>query len=332
MLMSALAPHVAAYLRERLPVELGASRHTCETYTHALRLWFEYAATQYGITPSALELEQLDSPTVLGFCEHLEVVRGNSARTRNARLSAIKAFMRFVEYRVPSMLDQVRQIQSIPRKRTDYKLVGYLDRPEITALLNAPDLATRSGIRDRAMIHLCLSAGLRVSELVALPMSALTLHGEPSVHVMGKGRRERALPLWKEVARDLRAWRDIRGSDHGAAECFLNARGGPMTRSGFEYVLHKHVAHAAKSCSSLADKKVSPHVLRHSCAMTVLQATGDIRKVSLWLGHAGLTTTQIYLRADPTEKLSIVDTLVPPNLRQGRFQASDALIALLNGM
>lgn len=330
--MSALAPHVAAYLRERLPVELGASRHTCETYTHALRLWFEYAATQYGITPSALELEQLDSPTVLGFCEHLEVVRGNSARTRNARLSAIKAFMRFVEYRVPSMLDQVRQIQSIPRKRTDYKLVGYLDRPEITALLNAPDLATRSGIRDRAMIHLCLSAGLRVSELVALPMSALTLHGEPSVHVMGKGRRERALPLWKEVARDLRAWRDIRGSDHGAAECFLNARGGPMTRSGFEYVLHKHVAHAAKSCSSLADKKVSPHVLRHSCAMTVLQATGDIRKVSLWLGHAGLTTTQIYLRADPTEKLSIVDTLVPPNLRQGRFQASDALIALLNGM
>lgn len=330
--MSALAPHVAAYLRERLPVELGASRHTCETYTHALRLWFEYAATQYGITPSALELEQLDSPTVLGFCEHLEVVRGNSARTRNARLSAIKAFMRFVEYRVPSMLDQVRQIQSIPRKRTDYKLVGYLDRPEITALLNAPDLATRSGIRDRAMIHLCLSAGLRVSELVALPMSALTLHGEPSVHVMGKGRRERALPLWKEVARDLRAWRDIRGSDHGAAECFLNARGGPMTRSGFEYVLHKHVAHAAKSCSSLADKKVSPHVLRHSCAMTVLQATGDIRKVSLWLGHAGLTTTQIYLRADPTEKLSIVDTLVPPNLRQGRFQACDALIALLHGM
>jgi len=218
--MSALAPHVAAYLRERLPVELGASRHTCETYTHALRLWFEYAATQYGITPSALELEQLDSPTVLGFCEHLEVVRGNSARTRNARLSAIKAFMRFVEYRVPSMLDQVRQIQSIPRKRTDYKLVGYLDRPEITALLNAPDLTTRSGIRDRAMIHLCLSAGLRVSELVALPMSALTLHGEPSVHVMGKGRRERALPLWKEVARDLRAWRDIRGSDQGAAECF----------------------------------------------------------------------------------------------------------------
>ena len=329
--MSALAPHVAAYLRERLPSERGASRHTCETYTHALRLWFEYVARQQGITPSALELEHLDSQAVLRFCEHLEVVRGNTARTRNARLSAIKSFMRFVEYRVPSMLDQVRQIHAIPRKRTDHKLVGYLDRTEITALLNAPDLATRSGIRDRAMIHLCLCAGLRVSELVTLPMAALTLHSEPSVHVIGKGRRERALPLWKEVARDLRAWRDIRGSDRGAVECFLNARGGPMTRSGFEYVLHKQTAQAAKSCSSLADKTVSPHVLRHSCAMTVLQATGDIRKVSLWLGHAGLTTTQVYLRADPTEKLSIVEAMIPPDLRQGRFQASDALIALLSG-
>ena len=330
--MSALAPHVAAYLRERLPAELGASRHTCETYTHALRLWFEYAAMRHGVTPSTLELEQLDSETVLSFCEHLEVVRGNSARTRNARLSAIKSFMHFVEYRVPAMLEQVRQIHAIPRKKTDQKLVGYLDRLQITALLNAPDLTTRSGIRDRAMMHLCLSAGLRVSELVTLPLSALTLHGEPSVHVLGKGRRERALPLWKGVARDLRAWRDVRGGGSGAVECFLNARGGPMTRSGFEYILHKHVAHATRSCSSLADKTVSPHVLRHSCAMTVLQATGDIRKVSLWLGHAGLTTTQIYLRADPTEKLGIVEALIPPSLRQGRFHASDALIALLKGM
>lgn len=328
--MSALAPHVAAYLRERLPAELGASRHTCETYTHALRLWFEYSAKRHGVTPSTLELEQLDSQTVLGFCEHLEVARGNSARTRNARLSAIKSFMHFVEYRVPTMLEQVRQIQAIPRKRTDRKLVGYLDRPQITALLNAPDPKTRSGIRDRAMMQLCLSAGLRVSELVTLPLSALVLHGEPTVHVCGKGRCERALPLWKGVARDLRAWRDVRG-DSRALECFLNARGGPMTRSGFEYVLAKHVAHAARSCDSLVGKRVSPHVLRHSCAMAVLQATSDIRKVSLWLGHAGLATTQIYLRADPTEKLGIVETLIPHNLRQGRFQASDALIALLQG-
>jgi len=326
--VSAIAPHVAAWLRERLPTELGASRHTCETYTHALRLWFAYAATRHGVPPSGLELEHLDCATVSGFCEHLEQVRGNSIRTRNARLTAIKSFMRFVEYREPAMLEQSRQIHAIPTKRTDSKLVGYLDRPQIESLLNAPSLETHSGIRDRAMMHLCLAAGLRVSELVTLPMNAVTLHAEPAVHVIGKGRRERALPLWKGAAKDLRAWRDVRGGS-SALEFFLSAREGPMTRSGFEYVLRKHVQRAAESCPSLVGKTVSPHVLRHTCAMSVLQATGDIRKVSLWLGHAGIATTQIYLRADPTEKLGIVEMLVPPTLRRGRFKATDALIASL---
>ena len=328
--MSALAPHVAAYLRERLPVELGASRHTCETYTHALRLWFEFAAARHGVAPCALEIEQLDAATVASFCEHLEQVRGNVPRTRNARLAAIKAFMHFIEYRVPAAFDQVRQIRSIPSKRTDQVLVGYLDAPQIEALLNAPSLQTRIGIRDRAMIHLCLAAGLRVSELVTLPLSAVTLHSQPAVHVLGKGRRERALPLWKAVARDLRAWRDVRGGA-GAPECFLNARDGPMSRSGFEYVLRKHIASARASCPSLTGKTVSPHVLRHTCAMTVLRATGDIRKVSLWLGHAGLNSTQIYLRADPAEKLAIAEAMIPPTLRKGRFRASDELIRLLTG-
>ncbi|MBT6275814.1 MAG: tyrosine-type recombinase/integrase [Chromatiales bacterium] len=328
--MSALAPHVAVYLRERLPVELGASRHTCETYCHALRLCFEFAATRHGVAPSALEIEQLDAATIASFCEHLEQVRGNTPRTRNARLAAIKAFMRFIEYRVPAALDQVRQIRAIPSKLTDQVLVGYLDAPQIKALLDAPDLQLRSGIRDRAMIHLCLAAGLRVSELVTLPLSAVTLHAQPSVHLFGKGRRERALPLYNAVARDLRAWREVR-EEAGAPECFLNARDGPMTRSGFEYVLRKHVANARASCPSLIGKTVSPHVLRHTCAITVLQATGDVRKVSLWLGHAGLNSTQIYLRADPAEKLSIVEAMIPPPLRKGRFRASDELIRMLTG-
>ena len=326
--MTALAPHVAAYLSERLPVELGASRHTCETYTHALRLWFEYAAELYAVAPSELTLEQLDASTVASFCEHLEQIRGNGARTRNARLVSIKSFMRFVEYREPVMLEQSRQIHAIPAKRTTIKLVGYLDNEQVEALLNSPATDTRYGLRDRAMMHLCLAAGLRVSELVELPLSALILHSEPAVHVLGKGRRERALPLWKEAAKDIRAWRDVRG-DCPAAECFLNARGGPMTRSGFEYVLRKHVANATAQCPSLVSKRISPHVLRHTCAMRILEATGDIRKVSLWLGHADISTTQIYLRADPNEKLSIVELLVPPKLRRGRFKASDALIASL---
>lgn len=326
--MSALAPHVAAYLNDRLPVELGASQHTCETYTHALRLWFGYAATHHGVPPSELTLEQLDATTVASFCKHLEQERGNSARTRNARLATIKSFMRFVEYREPVILEQSRQIHAIPAKRIDIKLIGHLSKEQVEAILNAPALDTRYGLRDRTMMHLCLAAGLRVSELVELPMTSLILHGEPAVHVLGKGRRERALPLWKDAARDVRAWRDVRG-DSPAIECFLNARGGPMTRSGFEYVLRKHVAKATAKCPSLATKRVSPHVLRHTCAMSVLEATGDIRKVSLWLGHADISTTQIYLRADPNEKLSIVELLVPPKLRRGRFRASDALIASL---
>lgn len=328
--MSTLAPHVVAYLRERLPQELGASQHTCETYTHALRLCFEFASELHGVAPSKLELEQLDSATISAFCNHLEQVRGNSPRTRNARLTAIKSFMRFVEYREPRMLEQSRQIHAIPRKKTDKKLVGYLDDAQIEALLNAIALDTRSGLRDRAMIHLCLAAGLRVTELVTLPMIALKLHAAPAVHVIGKGRRERALPLWKDAARDIRAWRDVRGSSL-AQECFLNAKGGPMTRSGFEYILRKHVAKAAQSCPSLKGKAVSPHTLRHTCAMTILKATGDIRKVSLWLGHAGITTTQIYLQADPTEKLGIVEMLVPAKLRQGRFKVTDSLMEFLGG-
>lgn len=328
--MNALAPHVSAYLRDRLPVELGASRNTCETYSHALRLLFVYTANQRAITPSALQLEHLDATTVAAFCLYLEQERGNSGRTRNARLAAVKAFMRFIEYRVPDMIDQVRQIRAIPRKRIDEALVGYLDQEQVNAILNSPQLKTRLGIRDRAMMHLCLEAGLRVSELVTLQLNAVTLHAEPSVHVMGKGRRERALPLSKEVARDLRRWRDVRGNN-GALEFFLNARGGPMARSGFEYVLRKHVTSATINCVSLADKRISPHVLRHTCAMTILQATGDIRKVALWLGHAGINTTQIYLRADPLEKLSIVEGLIPPKLRQGRFKASDDLIRMLSG-
>jgi len=326
--MTALAPHVAAYLRDRLPVELGASRHTCDTYSHALRLWFIFTANQLGISPSALQLEHLDATTVAAFCLYLEKERGNTGRTRNARLATIKAFMRFIEYRGPDMLDQIRQIRAIPRKKINEVLVGYLDREQVEAILNSPQLQTRAGIRDRAMMHLCLATGLRVSELVTLPLNAVTLHAEPSVHVMGKGRRERALPLPKEVANDLRAWVEVRG-DSRVSECFLNARDRCMTRSGFEYVLKKHVSTASANCISLLGKRVSPHVLRHTCAMTILQATGDIRKVALWLGHAGTNTTQVYLRADPLEKLSIIEGMVPPNLRHGQFKASDELIAIL---
>lgn len=327
--MTAIAPHITAFLRERLPVQRGASVHTCDSYAYAFQLLFQFASQRLSVKPSEIQLEQIDAVLVMDFLEQLERQRGNSARSRNVRLAAIKSFMRFCEYRVPSVLEQSRRVLAIPLKRTDQPLVQHLSMIEVQAILNVPDVHSRLGIRDRAMMNLCFSAGLRVSELVGLPLTALTLQPTPSIRVLGKGRKERALPLWKQTTTDLRAWLALRGVAR-APELFLNARDAPMTRSGFEYVLLKHAQAAIASCPSLRDKRISPHVLRHSCALMILQATGDLRKVSLWLGHAHLQTTEIYLRADPTEKLAAIEAVIPPELKRGRFRAPDKLIALLH--
>jgi len=231
---------------------------------------------------------------------------------------------------VPAAVDQARRILGIPAKRTDLPLVDYLTRDEMHALLDVPDPTTRRGVRDRAMLHLAFAAGLRVSELIGIRGDALRLHPDPSVRVHGKGRRERVLPLWKETTQALRAWLAIRG-DLVAPEVFVNARGQPLTRSGVAYVLATHVAKARVRQPSLASKRVSPHVLRHSCAMQTLQATRDVRKVSLWLGHASLKSTEMYLRADPTEKLATLNAGEAPVLRPGRFRPPDRLLALLRG-
>jgi site-specific recombinase XerD len=326
--MTAIAPHITAFLRERLPRQRGASEHTCQSYAYAFQLLFLYASERFNVNPSALELEQLDAPLIMDFLEQLETKRGNTASTRNARLAAIKSFMRFCEYREPAILEQSRRILAIPFKRTDIALIDHLSTTELEAILNAPDLRGRAGVRDRAMLHLCYSAGLRVSELVGLPLAAVDLQSSPSILVHGKGRRERCLPLWKRTATDLRAWLAVRGAAL-VPELFLSARGQPMTRSGFEYVLRKHVRTASEHCPSLNRKRVSPHVLRHSCAMMILQATGDLRKVSLWLGHADMQTTEVYLRADPTDKLEAIEAIIPLALKRGRFTVPDKLIESL---
>lgn len=327
--MTPIAPHITAFLRDRLPRQRGASQHTCDAYAYAFKLLFEYASVRFKVSPCQLTLEQIDAPLILDFLEMLESRRANRPSTRNARLVAIKSFMAFMEHRVPALLEQCRQIRAIPPKKTTVPLVQHLNRAEVQALLDAPDLATRAGLRDRAMLHLCFVAGLRVSELVTLPLASLSLHADPSLRVTGKGRRERTLPLWKETAADLRKWLAVKDAQAGVSELFVNAQGLPMTRSGFECILAKHVTEAAKRCPSIASKRISPHVLRHSCALMILQATGDLRKVALWLGHADIQTTEMYLRIDPTEKLDALAAVVPPTLRPGRFKAPDALIAML---
>jgi integrase/recombinase XerD len=243
--MTALAPYLGSFLREHLPKERRASQHTCEAYAQSFQLLLGFAANRLKIKPSQIEIERLDAPLILTFLEHLENKRGNSVRTRNARLAAINSFFRFLEYRVPSCLDQSRRIHAIPMKKTDQALVGYLTRDELQALLDAPDASTVSGIRDRAMLHLAFAAGMRVSELIGLRLDQID-RPLSTVHIIGKGRRERILPLWKETIAAVKAWLKARPAS-GAQELFLNARAQAMTRSGFEYILAKHVATAARA-------------------------------------------------------------------------------------
>lgn len=327
--MSHLAQYLSEFLREYLPCERRASPHTCETYAYTFQLLVCFAAGKTKQLPSKLEIEQINASLIVEFLNDLETTRGNSPRTRNARSAAIKAFFRFLEYREVSYLEQSRRIHAIPMKKTDEKLIGHLTRNEIQALLDSPDLSTASGIRDRTMLHLCFAAGLRVSELVGLLLSQLELSPHPMIHVIGKGRRERVLPLWKETASILKEWITIRPANAMTPELFLNAQGRAMTRSGFEYILSKHVKQAALKQPSLAEKRISPHTLRHTCAMHTLQATHDIRKVSLWLGHADLKSTEVYLRADPSEKLEALTQTLPPSVKRGKFKAPDQLLAML---
>jgi integrase/recombinase XerD len=326
--MTLIAPHITAFLQQRLPIERRASGNTCDSYAYAFKLLFQYASDCLKTPPSQLHLEQIDAPLIVRFLNHLETSRGNGPGSRNVRLAAIKSFMHYMEYRVPGSLEQIHRILAIPAKKTDIRLVKHLTAEEMQSIFDAPEPTVRYGIRDRAMLHLCFAGGLRVSELIALRMDDLKLQPQPSVLIHGKGRKQRCLPLWKETASALRSWLTIRGAIP-APELFLNARGEPMTRSGFEYILRKHVRTAAKQFPVLLAKRVSPHWLRHSCAMRILQTTKDLRKVSLWLGHANMQTTEMYVRADPTVKLEALESAVAPKLRSGRFKATDKLIASL---
>jgi len=329
--MTPLAPHLVEWLNRRLPVERGASKHTVDAYSYAFQLLVVFAAEQLGTSPSSLSFEQLDAALILAFLEYLQRERGNGATTRNARLAAVHSFMRFMEYRAPSALEQIRRVLSIPMQRTDTRPVCHLGQNEVQAILDAPDPTTWSGTRDRALLHLAVTSGARVSELVALRLADVTFRGSyVDLYLHGKGRKERALTLWKIVADSIRAWLAVRG-DLAAPQLFVNARRAAMTRGGAAYILNKHLATARETCPSLKAKRVSPHVLRHTCAMTTLQATRDIRKVALWLGHASTQTSEVYLRADPADKLETLEAVVPPSLRKGSFTPPDKLMALLKG-
>ena len=328
--MSNLAPHLSTFLEQYLPDVRRFSRHTVESYTDCFRLLVVYVSEQKKIRPCKLKIEHFSTTVVTNFLESLETERGNTASTRNIRLAAIKSFFRYLEYREPSCLELALQIQALPQKRTDRPLIDWLDSDEMQALLDAPDTSTVFGLRDHAMLYLCYAAALRVSELLSLKLDSFTTPQLEAVRIIGKGRRERELPLWKQTQSALQQWLQVRPVPN-QPYVFFNARGQALSTEGFAHILRKHVATATQSCPSLRTKHITPHVLRHGGAMAVLHSTRDVRKVCLWLGHSDIKTTETYLRATVSEKLEILHATIPPTLKSGSFVGvSDELMKVLS--
>lgn len=327
--MTDLAPNLSRFLNEHLLRDQRVSPHTIASYSLTFEYFIAFAARSLKTRPVRMRIEQLTVPLILDFLEQLEKERDNSIRTRNLRLVAIKSFFRYLEFRVPACLELAQQVHAIPAKRFDRGIVKSLDKEEVQAILDAPDTRTMIGVRDRAMLLLTYAAGLRVSEVIGLKLEDLG-QNLMTVHVMGKGRRERVLPVWGIAKPVLREWLAIRpnGSDD---HLFLNSRGRGMTRHGFAHRLEVHVESASWKVPSLAEKQVSPHVLRHSCALHTLDAVNnDLRKVSMYLGHASLQSTETYTRGDPIDRLEALSNRVPPQISKGKFKRpSDPLMTML---
>ena len=328
--MTALAPTLEAFFVERLISQRSASPHTIASYRDALRLLLVFAQQRTGTPASRLDMADLDAPLIGAFLDHLEHERGSSPRTRNVRLAAIRSFYRFAALRHPEHAAVIQRVLAIPQKRFERNDVSFLDRSEVDALLSAPDRSTRIGRRDHALLALAVQTGLRVSELIALRRHDVHLGPVPHVTCRGKGRKARSTPLTRQVAKILRLWMvEIPGQPD--APLFAGPRGDPLSRDSIRRLVTRHAVAARQACANLTSKKITPHMLRHTCAMNLLQAGVDLSTIALWLGHEGVETTQIYLHADLALKEQALARTRSQQARgsNGRYQAPDSLIAFL---
>jgi len=315
----------------RLLTERGVSAHTIASYRDTFALLLGYAQQQTGRTASALTLSDLDAPLVLAFLNHLENERGNAPRTRNLRLTAIRAFMRHTSLRDPTALPVAQRVLAISPKRHDKPALGYLTRDEVTALLAAPDQSTWSGRRDAVLLAVLYNTGARVSELAVLRISDLLLDRQLAVQLYGKGRKQRLVPLWKTTAKQLRAWLS-RIEQAPQSPVFPNRSGQPITRSGIESRLRIAVTAASAQCPSLAKRRISPHTIRHTTAMHLLQSGVDVAVIAMWLGHEDTATTHIYLEADLAMKQAALKRLHAPAVKPVTYTAPDRLLGFLDGL
>ncbi len=330
--MSALAPTLEAYFTQRLIGQRRASPHTVAAYRDAWRLLLGFAVGRVGKQPSQLDIADLDAPLIADFLTYLEQERGNSARTRNARLSAIRSFYQYAALRHPEHAALIARVLDIPAKRCQRTEIRHLDQPEIDALLAAPDPGTWTGRRDHALLEVAVQTGLRVSELTSLRLSDVHLGTGPHVRCEGKGRKERCTPLSRQTVKMLREWLEERGGSPGGP-LFPTRWGAPLSRSAVSRVVARHAAAAGASCPSLSSKRPTPHILRHSCAMSLLQAGCDLAVIALWLGHEQVgTTMRAYLHGDLSIKQRALDRTRPPDVQPGRYKPPDQLLAFLNSL
>lgn len=329
--MSTFAPTLESFFIERLMHQRCASAHTVSAYRDTFRLLLCFVEQYFGKAPSDLDFEDLDAKMIGAFLDHLEHERGNSVRTRNARLAGIHSLFRYAALQHPEHAALIQRVLAIPSKRGVRSDVSFLDRNETDALLKAPDRTRWIGRRDYALLVVAVQTGLRVSELTGLCCRDVTLGKGANVQCLGKGRKHRCTPLTKETVAVLRAWLDER---KGAFDdpLFPTSRGRPLSRDAVGLLVAKYTNSAQKNCPSLNNKVVTPHVLRHTAAMALLHAGVEETVIALWLGHEGTETTRIYIHADLSIKERALARTAPLGTTPGRYLAPDCLLAFLEAL
>lgn len=322
---------VQGFFCQHLIQQRNASAQTIASYRDTFRILLGYLQKVRKKQPSAVRLADLDAPVVSAFLDYLEKKRDNGIRTRNTRFAAIRSFLKYAAALDPASLPIIQRVLAMPMKRFSRRLLGYLSRDEVTAILDAPNASTWSGKRDRVLFALLYNTGARVSEALALRRSDVSLGSSRNVQITGKGRKQRMIPLWKDTAKRLREWMAKIGQEPQTC-LFPNRDGQPLTRSGVEKRLRKAVTIAASHCSTLRGKRVSPHTLRHTTAMHLLQSEGNIATVAMWLGHEGTQTTHQYVEADMKMKEEALSKLAEIPTRKLRFRASDKLLQFLENL
>ena len=329
--MTLIAPTLQAFFAERLTRQRQASPRTIASYRDTMRLLLGFVHDRTTRPPSAITWDDLDATTISEFLDHLETDRHNSPRTRNARLTAIRSLFHYASLRHPEHADLIQRVLAIPPKRFDKPTVSFLAQAEINALVNAPDRTRWEGRRDRALILLTVQTGLRVSELIGLNCGDITLGDGTHVQCEGKGRKQRAVPLTTTTEAVMRTWITERaGGTH--EPLFPTRTGRRLSRDAVERLVAKHAATAATTCPTLSTKNVHPHVLRHSCAMSLLHARVDTTVIALWLGHVDVRSTQTYLHADITIKERALAALTSTTAAPGRYRPPDKLLAFLEAL